>query len=49
MRAATGFRPGRRVELYREAIRRTRGEIAALEQRIVDLTKAALIAWETQS
>ena len=36
-------------ELYREAIRRTRREIAALEQRIVDLIKAALIAWETQS
>jgi hypothetical protein len=44
-----GIPSGPQGELYREAIRRTRGEIAALEQRIVDLTKAALIAWETQS
>jgi len=44
-----GIPSGPQGELYREAIRRTRREIAALEQRIVDLTKAALIAWETQS
>jgi hypothetical protein len=44
-----GVPSGAEGEVYREAIRRTRGEIAALEQRIVDLTKAALIAWETGS
>lgn len=44
-----GVPSGPQGELYREAIRRTRGEIAALEQRIVDLAKAALIAWETHS
>ena len=44
-----GIPSGPQGEVYREAIRRTRGEIAALEQRIVDLTKAALIAWETHS
>lgn len=36
-------------KIYLEAIGRTRAEVAALEQRIVDLTKAALIAWETRS
>ena len=44
-----GIPSGPQGEIYREAIRRTRGEIAALEQRIVDLTKAALIAWEAHS
>ena len=44
-----GIPPGPQGEIYGEAIRRTRGEIAALEQRIVDLTKGALIAWETHS
>ena len=44
-----GIPSGPQGEIYREAIRRTRGEIAALEQRMADLTKAALIAWETQS
>ncbi|MGH8217951.1 MAG: hypothetical protein ACREUT_05210 [Steroidobacteraceae bacterium] len=44
-----GIPSGPQGEVYREAIRRTRGEIAALEQRIVDLTRAALIAWETGS
>lgn len=44
-----GIPSGSQGEVYREAIRRTRGEIAALEQRIADLTKAALIAWETHS
>lgn len=44
-----GIPSGPQGEVYREAIRRTRGEIAALEQRIVDLTRAALIAWETHS
>lgn len=37
-----GIPTGPRCEVYREAIRRTRGEVAALEQRIVDLTRAAL-------
>ena len=40
---------GPQEEAYCEAIRRTRGEIAALEQRIVDLTRAALVAWEARS
>jgi hypothetical protein len=40
---------GPQGEVYREAIGRTRAEIAALERRIVDLTKAALIAWEARS
>jgi hypothetical protein len=44
-----GIPPGPQGEIYREALRRTRGQIAALEQRIVDLAKAALIAWETRS
>jgi hypothetical protein len=44
-----GIPSGPKGEGYAEMIRRTRGEIAALEQRIVDLTKAALIAWETHS
>ena len=44
-----GIPSGPQGELYRQAIRRTRGEIAALEGRIADLTKAALIAWETRS
>ena len=35
--------------VYGEMLRRTRGEIANLERRIVDLAKAALIAWETPS
>src|SRR6185312_4062666 len=33
-----GIPSGPQGEVYREAIRRTRGEIATLEQRIVDLT-----------
>jgi len=44
-----GIPSGPQGDIYHVAIRRTRGEIAALEQRIVDLTKAALIAWETHS
>jgi hypothetical protein len=44
-----GIPSGPQGEVYREAIRGTRREIAALEQRIVDLTKAALIAWEAHS
>ena len=44
-----GIPSGSQGEVYREAIRRTRAEIAALEQRIVKLTKAALIAWEAHS
>ncbi len=44
-----GIPSGPQGEVYREAIRRTRGEIATLEQRIVDLTNAAVIAWETCS
>jgi hypothetical protein len=43
-----GIPSGPQGEVYREAIRRTRAEVAALEQHIVDLTKAALIAWETR-
>jgi len=43
-----GIPSGPQREVYREAIRRTRAEVAALEQHIVDLTKAALIAWETR-
>ena len=43
-----GIPSGPQGEAYREAIRRTRGEIAVLEERIVDLTKAALIAWEAR-
>jgi len=46
-----GIPSGPQAELYREAIQRTRGEIAALEQRIVDLTKAkrhqAHACWRT--
>lgn len=38
-----------RGKVYAEVILRTRDEIATLERRIVDLTKAALIAWETRS
>lgn len=44
-----GIPSGPQGEVYRETIGRTRSEVAALEQRIVDLTKAALIAWETRS
>ena len=44
-----GIPSGSQGELYRQALRQTRGEIAALERRIIDLTKAALIAWETRS
>lgn len=44
-----GISSGPQGEVYREAIGRTRAEVAALEQRIVGLTKAALIAWETRS
>ncbi|MGA7538461.1 MAG: hypothetical protein WBW93_06810 [Steroidobacteraceae bacterium] len=44
-----GIPTGPQGEIYGEAIRRTRGEISVLERRIVDLTKAALIAWETRS
>ena len=44
-----GIPPGPQGEMYGETLRRTRGEIATLERRIVDLTKAALIAWETRS
>ena len=44
-----GIPSGPQEELYRQVLRQTRGEIATLERRIVDLTKAALIAWETRS
>jgi hypothetical protein len=44
-----GIPSGPQGETYREVIRRTRSEIAVLEARIVDLTKAALIAWEARS
>jgi hypothetical protein len=44
-----GIQTGPQGEVYAEVIRRTRGEIATLERRIVDLTKTALIAWETRS
>jgi predicted transcriptional regulator len=44
-----GIPSGPQGELYRQAFRQTRGEIAVLERRIIDLTKAALIAWETRS
>jgi hypothetical protein len=44
-----GIPTGPQGEIYREAIQRTRTEIAALEQRVVDFIKAALIAWETRS
>lgn len=44
-----GIPTGSQGEVYGELIRRTRREIAALERCIVDLTKAALIAWETRS
>lgn len=44
-----GIASGSQGEIYGEAIRRTRREIVTLEQRIVDLTKAALLAWETHS
>lgn len=44
-----GIPSGPQGDVYREAIGRTRAEIAALEQRIVNLAKAALIAWETRS
>lgn len=43
-----GIPSGPQGEVYREAIGRTRTEVATLEQHIVDLTKAALIAWETR-
>jgi hypothetical protein len=44
-----GIPTGPQGEVYGEMIRRTRREISALERCIVDLTKAALIAWETRS
>lgn len=44
-----GVPTGPQGEVYGEMIRRTRREIAALERCMVDLTKAALIAWETRS
>jgi len=44
-----GIPSGPQGELYRQALRQTRAEIATLERRIVDLTKAALMAWETRS
>jgi hypothetical protein len=44
-----GIPPGPQGEVYGEMIRRTRGEIATLERRVMDLAKAALIAWETRS
>jgi hypothetical protein len=44
-----GIPSGPQGEVYGEVLRRTRREIAVLERRIVDLTKAALIAWETRS
>ena len=44
-----GIPSGPQGEIYLEAIGRTRAEVAVLEQRIADLTKAALIAWETRS
>lgn len=40
---------GPQGEVHGEMLRRTRREIATLERRIIDLTKAALIAWETRS
>jgi hypothetical protein len=43
-----GIPSGSQGEVYREAIGRTRAEVAALERHIVDLAKAALIAWETR-
>lgn len=44
-----GIPSGPQGEIYQKAIGRSRAEVAALEQRIVDLTKAALIAWETRT
>ncbi len=44
-----GIPSGPQGEVYGELIRRTRREISALERCIGDLTKAALIAWETRS
>jgi hypothetical protein len=44
-----GIPSGPQAEIYLQAIGRTRAEVAVLEQRIVELTKAALIAWETRS
>ncbi|HJS88536.1 MAG TPA: hypothetical protein VJ738_01050 [Steroidobacteraceae bacterium] len=44
-----GIPSGLQREVYGEMLRRTCGEIANLERRIVDLTRAALIAWETRS
>lgn len=44
-----GIPTGPQGEVYSELIRRTRREISALERCVVDLTKAALIAWETRS
>ena len=42
-----GFPSGPAGEVYREAIRRTRDEIAALGRHVVDFGRAALLAWET--
>jgi hypothetical protein len=44
-----GIPSGLQGEVYGGMIRRTRREIAVLERRFVDFTKAALIAWETRS
>lgn len=44
-----GIPSGPQGEIYLEAIGRTRAQVAVLEQRIADVTKAALIAWETRS
>jgi hypothetical protein len=44
-----GIPSGPQGEVYGEMIRRTRAEIATLERRVIDLAKAALIAWETRS
>lgn len=44
-----GIPSGPQGDVYAEMIRRTRAEIASLERRIVDLTRAALIAWETRA
>lgn len=44
-----GIPSGPQGEVYGEMIRRTRAEIATLERRVIELTKAALIAWETRS
>ncbi len=44
-----GIPAGPEGEVYRNTLRRIRGEIAALEQRISDHAKAALIAWEVRT